>query len=320
MFELIGDFAAYDLLGLSPDSAMGSAVQFFVMDLAKIFFFLVVVIYLMGLIRAMLAPERVREFVRGRPDWQARSMAVTLGAVTPFCSCSSVPLFIGFVEAGIPLGITFSFLIASPMINEVAAVLLIGILGWKLAALYIAAGILVAWVGGIIMQWFRPERWVEAYVWQIQVGNIALPNPDTSLAGRHRFALAQVREIVGRIWRWILIGIGVGALFHGFVPEQWVVDNLGGDQWLAVPGAVLLGIPLYSNATGVIPIAEAMLTKGVAVGTTLALMMSIAALSLPEMLILRKVIKWQALAIFAGVLALAFTLVGWSFNLITLFY
>jgi uncharacterized membrane protein YraQ (UPF0718 family) len=316
MFESLGDLIAFGLLRLSPGSAAGAAAQFFVMDLAKIFVLLVLVIYGMGLLRALLSPERVRTFVRDRPDWQARGMAVTLGAVTPFCSCSSVPLFIGFVEAGIPLGVTFSFLIASPMINEVAAVLLVGILGWKLAALYVVSGLLVAWVGGIVMQWFRPERWVEAYVWTIRMGQSALPAPDTSLRGRHRYALGEVREIVGRIWRWVVAGIAVGALFHGFVPEGWVVDHLGGDGWLAVPGAVLLGIPLYSNATGVIPVAEAMLGKGVAVGTTLALMMSIAALSLPEMLILRKVIRWPALTLFAGVLAVAFILVGWGFNVL----
>jgi len=274
----------------------------------------VAVIYVMGLLRALLSPERVREFVRGRPAWQARGTAVTLGAVTPFCSCSSVPLFIGFVEAGIPLGVTFSFLIASPMINEVAAVLLVGILGWKLAALYVGAGLLVAWFGGIVMQWFRPERWVEDYVWKIHMGESQLPEPDRSLRGRHRFALAEVKEIVGRIWKWVLIGVGVGALFHGYVPADWVTEHLGGTDWYAVPAAVLMGIPLYSNATGIIPVAEAMLTKGVAVGTTLALMMSVAALSLPEMLILRKVIKWPALTLFAGVLAVAFTLVGWIFN------
>jgi uncharacterized membrane protein YraQ (UPF0718 family) len=268
------------------------------------------------MLRAMLSPERVREFVRDRPDWQARGMAVTLGAVTPFCSCSSVPLFIGFVEAGIPLGVTFSFLIASPMINEVAAVILVGILGWELAALYVAAGLLVAWLGGIAMQGFRPERWVEEYVWKIRMGETARIQPDTSLQARHRYALGEVKEIVGRIWRWVLIGIGVGALFHGFVPAGWVTEHLGGDDWYSVPAAVLLGIPLYSNATGIIPVAEAMLTKGVAVGTTLALMMSVAALSLPEMLILRKVIRWPALALFAGVLAIAFTLVGLGFNLI----
>ena len=316
MFERLGDMVAFGLLGLSPQSASGAAVQFFVMDVAKIFVLLVVVIYVMGLLRALLSPQRVREFVRGRPDWQARGFAVTLGAVTPFCSCSSVPLFIGFVEAGIPLGVTFSFLIASPMINEVAAVILVGILGWKLAALYVGAGLLVAWFGGVAMQSFKPERWVEEYVWKIRMGEADLPEPDRSFAGRHRYAVAEVREIVGRIWKWVLLGIGVGALFHGFVPEQWVSANLGGDAWYTVPVAVLSGIPLYSNATGVIPVAEAMLAKGVAVGTTLALMMSVAALSLPEMLILRKVIKWQALALFAGVLAVAFTLVGWGFNAI----
>ncbi len=317
MFEALANVLVYQVLGIDPVTRVGAALHFFVMDITKIFALLAIVIYVMGLLRAMLSPERVREFVRDRPDWQARGFAVTLGAVTPFCSCSSVPLFIGFVEAGIPLGVTFSFLIASPMINEVAAVILVGILGWKLAALYVGAGLLIAWFGGIIMQSFKPERWVEDYVWKIQMGQANLPEPDRSFAGRHHYAVAEVKEIVGRIWKWVLLGIGVGALFHGFVPEQWVSENLGGDAWYTVPAAVLTGIPLYSNATGIIPVAEAMLGKGVAVGTTLALMMSVAALSLPEMLILRKVIKWQALALFAGMLAIAFTLVGWGFNLIT---
>ncbi len=316
MFESLANLLVYRSLGFDPNSQLGAALHFFVMDVSKIFALLVLIIYCMGLLRAMLSPERVREFVRNRPDWQARGLAVTLGAVTPFCSCSSVPLFIGFIEAGIPLGVTFSFLIASPMINEVAAVILVGILGWKLALLYIAAGLAVAWIGGIVMQWLRPERWVEGYVWKIHMGQIASPAADTSLRGRHAYAIGEVREIVGRIWRWVLIGIGVGALFHGFVPAQWVTDHLASGRWYDVPAAVLLGIPLYSNATGIIPVAEAMLTKGVAIGTTLALMMSVAALSLPEMLILRKVIKWPALALFAAVLAIAFMLVGWGFNAI----
>lgn len=317
MFEKLADLITYQLLGMTPGNATAEALHFFVMDSTKIFFMLVVIIYIMGLLRAMLSPERVRDYVRGKPRWLARSSAITLGAVTPFCSCSSVPLFIGFVEAGIPLGVTFSFLIASPMINEVAAVILVGILGWKMAALYIAAGLVVAWVGGMVMERFRPERWVEEYVWKIQVGQMNAAEPDTSLRGRHRFAVAEVKEIVGRIWKWVLAGIALGAVFHGYVPEQWVVDNLGdADNWLAVPTAVLLGVPLYGNATGVIPVAEAMLGKGVAIGTTLAFMMSIAALSLPELLILRKVIKWPALALFATVLAIAFTLVGWGFNLL----
>ncbi|MEN8168045.1 MAG: permease [Pseudomonadota bacterium] len=315
MFDALASLLIYQWLGLDPASQFGAALHFFVMDVSKIFVLLVVIIYLMGLLRALLSPERVRAFVRNRPDWQARGMAVGLGAVTPFCSCSSVPLFIGFVEAGIPLGVTFSFLIASPMINEVAVVILVGILGWKLASFYVIAGLLVAWFGGLAMQWFRTERWVEDYVWKIQMGEMALPDPDRSIGGRHRYALAEVKEILGRIWQWVLLGIGVGALFHGFVPEPWVSEHLTGVNWYDVPLAVLLGIPLYSNATGIIPVAEAMLSKGVAVGTTLALMMSVAALSLPEMLILRKVIRWQALALFAAVLASAFILVGWIFNL-----
>jgi uncharacterized membrane protein YraQ (UPF0718 family) len=316
MFDAFANTLTFTVLGLDSASRTGIAVHFFVMDVTKIFVLLVVIIYIMGLLRAMLSPERVREFVRDRPDWLARGLAVSLGAVTPFCSCSSVPLFIGFVEAGIPLGVTFSFLIASPMINEVAAVILVGILGWKLALLYVVAGLLVAFFGGIAMQAFRPERWVEDYVWKIRMGQTAMLQRDDSFRARHQYSVAEVKEIVGRIWKWVLIGIGVGALFHGFVPEGWVTEHLGGDAWYTVPGAVLLGIPLYSNATGVIPVAEAMLAKGVAVGTTLALMMSVAALSLPEMLILRKVIRWQALALFAAVLAISFTLVGWGFNLI----
>jgi len=315
MFDALATLIVFDWMGLDPASHAGAALHFFIMDTVKIFVMLVAVIYIMGLLRAMLSPEKVRDYVRGKPHWMARGTAVGLGAVTPFCSCSSVPLFIGFVEAGIPLGVTFSFLIASPMINEVAVVILVGILGWELTLMYVAAGLTVAWFGGVIMERFRPERWVEDYVWKIQMGQMQMAEPDTSLAGRHRYAWGEVREIVRRLWKWVLGGIAVGALFHGYVPEGWVTEHLGGkDNWLAVPGAVLLGVPLYSNATGVIPVAEAMLGKGVAIGTTLAFMMSIAALSLPEMIILRKVIKWPALGLYAGVLAISFMLVGWGFN------
>ncbi len=318
MFEAFARLLVYQWLNLDPASHLGSAVHFFVMDTTKIFFLLFIIIYIMGLLRALLSPEKVRAYVRGKPKWLARTLAITLGAITPFCSCSSVPLFIGFVEAGIPLGVTFSFLIASPMINEVAVVILVGILGWKLAALYVAAGLTVAYIGGIIMEQFKPERWVEDYVWKIHMGESQAVAVDTSLSGRHRYAMNEIKEIIGRIWKWVLAGVALGAAFHGYVPEAWVVEHLGGKgNWFAVPGAVLLGVPLYSNATGVIPIAEAMLGKGVAVGTTLALMMSIAALSLPEMLILRKVLRWPVLAIYASVLAVAFMLVGWGFNFIT---
>ena len=221
-FAWLGDVVAFSLFGLSLDSATGAALHFFVMDVAKIFALLVLVIYAMGLLRALVSPERVRELVRGRPDWQARGMAVGLGAVTPFCSCSSVPLFIGFVEAGIPLGVTFSFLIASPMINEVAAVLLIGILGWKLALLYIGAGLVVAWFGGIIMQRFRPERWVEDYVWKIHMRETAAPRPDTSLRGEmdQRVGAVFLHQLMHHAGRFDPLGHGAepGGLHEAGLP------------------------------------------------------------------------------------------------------
>ncbi|MEA3404715.1 MAG: permease [Pseudomonadota bacterium] len=317
MFEFLGNLVAFKLLGLDADSHLGSAVQFFVMDVAKIFVLLAVIIYVMGLLRAFVSTEKVRDAVAGKPKWLSRSLAIGLGGVTPFCSCSSVPLFIGFVEARIPLGITFAFLIASPMINEVAVVLLITILGWEVALLYVLAGVTVAYIGSIIMEWFKPERWVESYVWDIKSRPLTKQSQQASSMGllaRHQFASNEVKIIVKRIWIWVLIGIGVGALFHGYVPQQWVTEYLADGDWWSVPAAVLLGIPLYSNATGVIPVIEAMLAKGVPLGTSLALMMSIAALSLPELLILRKVIRWPALAVFVGVLTIAFVFVGYGFN------
>jgi uncharacterized membrane protein YraQ (UPF0718 family) len=316
MFEQLANLLVYKLGGFSAESHLGAALHFFVMDTIKIFVMLVIIIYIMGLFRTLLSPEKVREYIRGRSKALARTLAIILGAVTPFCSCSSVPLFIGFVEAGIPLGVTFSFLIASPMINEVAVVLLMGILGWKLTFLYVMAGLIVAYLGGVAIERFHPEKWVEDYVWKIQMGETVQATIDTSLHGRHEFAKAEVQEIVGRIWLWVLIGVGAGALFHGYFPQSWAESLTGKDNFLAVPMAVILGIPLYSNAVGVIPLAEAMLTKGVAIGTTLALMMSIAAISLPELLILRKVIRVQGLLLFVSILTVAIILVGWIFNFI----
>ncbi len=317
MFATIADIVVYQWSGFSATSHLGNALHFFVEDVLKIFSLLIVIIYFIGLFRSALNPVTIRNYLRNRSQALARTLAVTLGAVTPFCSCSSVPLFIGFVEAGIPLSITFSFLIASPMINEVAVVLLIGILGWKLTVLYVMSGLTVAYVGGLVMERCRLERWVEDYVWKIQMGQVVQPTVAVSLQDRHQFALGQVTEIVQRIWLWVLLGVGVGALFHGYAPQEWVENFSKQHEFLAVPMAVVLGIPLYSNAIGVIPIAEAMLAKGVAVGTTLAFMMSIAAISLPELIILRKVIRWQGLALFVLVLAVAITLVGWTFNLLS---
>ena len=314
MFERFADWLLFRLAGFPPEASYAESLHFFVMDITKIFFMLVLVIYLMGLFRSFVSTERVRKYVQGKSDFVARSLAILLGAVTPFCSCSSVPLFIGFVEAGIPLGITFSFLIASPMINEIAIVILLGIVGWEITLLYILAGIVVAFAGGIIIQKFKPERWVEDYVWKIQMGESPSIEQDNSLIARHRYATSEVKTIVGRIWKWVILGVGAGALFHGYFPQEWASSLGSANSMLAVPGAVILGVPLYSNAVGVIPLAEAMLLKGVPIGTTLAFMMSIAAISLPELLILRKVIKWQVLALFTGIVTVSIILVGWFFN------
>lgn len=316
MFEKIASFFVYQMMSISADSALGQSLHFFVMDTLKIFVLLIVIIYVIGLFRAFLSVEWIRDKVQGKPKWLARSLAISLGSVTPFCSCSSVPLFIGFVEARIPLGITFAFLIASPMINEVAVVLLWSVLGWKVTVLYVLAGLVVAYVGSVVLEWFKPERWVESYVWSIQGRqHSSIAQEKMNWPQRHDFAWQEVKTIVNRIWIWIVIGVSLGAIFHGYVPQEWVVKNLANaSDWWSVPIAVLIGVPLYSNATGVIPIVEAMLNKGVPIGTSLALMMSIAALSLPELLILRKVIRWPALAAFVGVLSVAIILVGYVFN------
>ena len=313
MFEALADWLIYDLAGLKG-TAFGDAAHFFVMDVTKILFLLTLVIYLMGLLRALLKPERVREFIRNRGNISSRFMAVGLGAVTPFCSCSSVPLFIGFVEAGIPLGVTLSFLIASPMVNEVAIVVLASVIGWKFTVLYVLTGLTVALIGGFVLERFKPERWVEEYVWKIRMGEIRVEPEDSSIRARHEYAVEQVREIVGRIWKFVLIGVGIGSLMHGYVPGEFIAGFAGDGSLLSVFGAVLIGVPLYSDAVGIIPIAEVLLQKGVPPGTVLAFMMSVVALSFPEMLILRKVVKWPLLGLFAGFLATSFVIVGILFN------
>jgi uncharacterized membrane protein YraQ (UPF0718 family) len=314
MFDAFASLLVFDLAGLTPDTPLGAALHFFVMDVAKILVLLTLVIYIMGLLRALLKPEKVREFIRNRGNLHSRFMAVGLGAVTPFCSCSSIPLFIGFVEAGIPLGVTLSFLIASPMINEVAVVVLASVIGWKFTVLYVATGLTVALVGGFVLERFKPERWVEDYVWKIQMGEVVRLEEDNSLRARHDYAVAQVKEIVGRIWKFILIGVGVGAFIHGYVPADFVARIAGDGGVLSVLGAVAVGVPLYSDAVGIIPIAEVLLGKGVPIGTVLAFMMAVTALSLPEMIILKKVVKVPLLALFAAYLATAFVIVGLLFN------
>ncbi|MBW8305931.1 MAG: permease [Thiobacillus sp.] len=315
MFDAFATLLVFDLAGLAPETPLGAALHFFVMDVAKILVLLTTVIYLMGWLRALLTPEKVRSMMRGRSGPGARLMAVGLGAVTPFCSCSSIPLFIGFVEAGIPLGVTLSFLIASPMVNQVAVVVLAGVIGWEMTLIYVATGLTIAFVGGYVLQAFKLERWVEDYVWKIHMGEAALQEEcDNSLRARHDYAWNEVRQIVGRIWKYVLIGVGIGAFIHGYVPADFVAKIAGDGSVLSVIVAVLVGVPMYSDAVGIIPVAEALLGKGVPLGTVLAFMMAVIALSLPEMLILRKVVKWPLLGIFAAYLATAFVLVGVLFN------
>jgi hypothetical protein len=314
MFDALATLLVFDLAGLTPGSPLGAAVHFFVMDVVKILVLLTTVIYLMGWLRALLTPERVRAMMKGRSGPGARLMAVGLGAVTPFCSCSSIPLFIGFVEAGIPLGVTLSFLIASPMVDLAAIAVLLGVIGWQTTLIYVLTGLTIAFAGGYILQAFKLERWVEDYVWKIRMGEAQIEVEEITLRARHDYAWNEVRQIVGRIWKYVFIGVGIGALIHGYVPADFVAKIAGDGSVLSVIVAVLVGVPMYSDAVGIIPVAEALLGKGVPLGTVLAFMMAVIALSLPEMLILRKVVKWPLLGLFAAYLATAFVLVGVLFN------
>lgn len=310
----IADWITYTLLSFSPESRLGEALNFFIYDTPKLLLLLSGMIFLITLIQTFIDTEKVRQIVEKRGEGVGNVMASLFGAITPFCSCSSVPLFIGFVEAGIPLGVTFSFLIASPMINEVAVVILGSIVGWEITALYVGTGLAVGILGGWLADRFRMERYVEDYVWKIRMGQVTMPVLDTSLRGRVAYAAGEVRSIVGRVWLYVLIGVGIGAFLHGFVPQDFFARFAAAENWYAVPVAVLAGIPLYSNATGVIPVAEALLAKSVPIGTVLVLMMSVVAISVPEFVILRKVLKVQGLAWFGGFLALAFIGVGYLFN------
>lgn len=315
-FTDLADILVFELLQMNPEAESTHALHFFVEDVTKIFFLLAAIVFMIGFFRSLVSPERARKMIGGQSPWRSYPLAVSLGAVTPFCSCSSVPLFIGFLEAGIPLGVTMAFLITSPMINEVAVLVLASTMGWKIAAAYVMTGLTVGLLGGLTMAHLKLEHHVEAYVWKIRMGQTVLPVADATFTGRLRYAAAQVREIVGRIWLYVLGGIGVGALLHGFAPQAFFLEYASADNPLAVPVAVLAGIPLYSNATGVIPVAEALLAKGLPIGTVLALMMSVAAISLPEMIILRKVIKPPLIAIFVAWLFIAFVGVGYLFNAI----
>jgi uncharacterized membrane protein YraQ (UPF0718 family) len=297
-------------------SHLGGALQFFLYDTPKVLLLLTAVVFVMGMINSYFTPERTRALLAGRTAGVANIMAASLGIVTPFCSCSAVPLFIGFVQAGVPLGVTFSFLISAPMVNEVALALLFGLFGWKIAALYLGLGLMVAIVAGWVIGRMKMERYLEDWVRDMPKVHAATGEDTLTLAERVEGGFASVREIVGKVWPYILAGIAIGAAIHGWVPQDFMASFMGRDAWWSVPLAVLIGVPMYTNAAGIIPVVQALLAKGAALGTVLAFMMSVIALSLPEMIILRKVLKVRLIATFAGVVATGILIVGYVFNLV----
>jgi uncharacterized membrane protein YraQ (UPF0718 family) len=304
----------YSLIGMAHGSHLASAVEFFVYEAPKVLMLLVLVVFGVGIVRSFFTPERTRRILSGKREFTGNVLAALLGIVTPFCSCSAVPLFIGFVTTGVPLGVTISFLVSSPMVNEVALVLLFGLFGWKVAAIYLATGVGIAIFAGWIIGRLRLEKHVEDWVYQTQTGD-GVQEEKLDWPARIRLGLDAVKDIVGRVWIYVLIGIGIGAGIHGYVPENFMASIMG-RTWWSVPLAVLIGVPMYSNAAGIIPIVQALLGKGAALGTVLAFMMAVIGLSLPEAIILRKVLKPRLLAVFFAVVAVGIMIVGYLFNFI----
>ena len=313
----LAKWVTYDLLRMTAGTRLALAVEFFIFEAPKVLMLLTLVVFGVGIIRSFFTPERTRRILAGKRESAGNVLASMLGVVTPFCSCSAVPLFIGFVTTGVPLGVTFSFLIAAPMINEVALVLLFGLFGWKVAALYMGTGLLIAIVAGWVIGRLRLERWVEGWVYKTTTG-AGQTGEEASLTWNDRVRLGRdaVRDIVGKVWPYVLAGIAVGAGIHGYVPQDFMASIMGKGAWWSVPLAVVIGIPMYSNAAGIIPIVQALLGKGAALGTVLAFMMSVIGLSLPEMIILRKVLRVPLILTFAGVVGLGILVVGYLFNMV----
>ena len=303
------------LFPVARDSHTGQAIAFFVYDVPKVLMLLTGIVFVTGVLRSWFSPEKTRAILVGRREIWGYPLAALLGVLTPFCSCSSVPLFIGFVSAGIPLGVTFSFLIAGPMVGPVGLGLLYGLVGWRIATIYLVFGFSIATVAGFVMGRMGLERYLQDWVRELNAGPVGDP-PEEKLtfADRLKVGVEQVREIVGKVWIWVLVGIGIGAAIHGYVPEAMMLRVMGGEAWWSVPAAVAIGVPMYTNAAGVIPIVEALLGKGAALGTTLAFMMSVIALSLPEMIILKQVLTLRLIAIFICVVSAGILATGWLFN------
>ncbi|MGB9719590.1 MAG: permease [Candidatus Anstonellales archaeon] len=315
VLEDFGAWVVYSVIGMPTGDPLAEALNFFIYDTLKIFLLLFFITFFVGILRTYITPEKIRNFLAHRKYGTGNILAALLGIPTPFCTCSVIPLFIGFIRAGVPLGITFSFLIASPVINEVAIVMLLGLVGLKITALYIGIGFIIAVVVGFILGLLHLEDQIEEFARASKTSKIAeSAGGNLLLKDRVRLAFEESKQIISQVWLYILVGIGVGALVHGYVPEDFFLEYAGPQNPFAVPVAVLIGIPLYSNAAGTIPIIQALMTKGMAVGTALVLMMSITALSFPQLLILRKVIKTKLLAIFVAILAVSFVLIGYLFN------
>jgi uncharacterized membrane protein YraQ (UPF0718 family) len=303
-----------DLLGLAAGSHLGESVAFFLYDVPKVLLLLTLVVFLVGIVRSFFTAERTRAILVGRREAVGNVVAALLGVVTPFCSCSAIPLFLGFVEVGVPLGVTFSFLVSAPMVNEVALVLLFGLFGWKVAALYLSTGLTIAIASGFVLGRMKLERHVEPWVHEAMKAEATFEKERLGFKGRVGKGVEAVREVVGKVWPWVAAGIAVGAGIHGYVPEGLLASFMGKSAWWSVPAAVAIGVPMYSNAAGIIPVVEALLGKGAALGTVLAFMMSVIGLSLPEIVILRKVLRPPLIAAFVGVVATGILLVGWLFN------
>ena len=312
----VSKWLTYSLFRLRSGEHLSAAVEFFIFEVPKVMLLLTAVVFAVGIVRSFFTPERTRAVLAGKRESVGNVLAAGLGVVTPFCSCSAVPLFIGFVTAGVPLGVTFSFLIAAPMINEIALGLLLSLFGWKVALIYLGTGLSVAILAGWIIGRLRMEKYVEEWVYKMQVGPGVVSNENITWADRVGCGWTSVIDIVGRVWVYVLAGIAVGAGIHGYVPENFMASIMGKGAWWSVPLAVLIGIPMYSNAAGIIPVVQALLGKGAALGTVLAFMMSVIGLSLPEAVILRKVLKMRLIIVFFSVVAVGILLVGYLFNLI----
>ncbi|AHW60474.1 hypothetical protein SAMN05444285_15318 [Draconibacterium orientale] len=310
----IADLIIDDVVGMTAGKHLTETLRFFIFEVPKVMLLLVLIIFGVGIIRSYFSTEKTRKMLQGKSLLTGNVMSALLGIVTPFCSCSAIPLFLGFVEAGIPIGVTFSFLIAAPMVNEVALVLLVGLFGWKVALIYVATGLTIAILSGWLIGKLKMEKYVADWVYNVKANAEGVEEERLSFSDRIQKGFDSVREIVGKIWIYIIIGIAVGAGAHGYVPEDFLGSLLGKENWYGVPLAILMGVPMYSNAAGIIPIVSVLIEKGVSLGTALAFMMSVIALSLPEIIILKKVLKWQLIAAFVGIVAAGIVIVGFIFN------